>query len=65
MLAASHRGIDASADRVADVVRFLDTHVPRPAVPTIVRPMRSAWWIVPFAICLAVEWWMRRRRGLL
>ena len=28
------------------------------------HPMRSAWWIVPFALALAAEWWLRRRRGL-
>jgi hypothetical protein len=28
------------------------------------HPMRSAWWIVPFALLLSAEWWMRRRRGL-
>jgi hypothetical protein len=28
------------------------------------HPMRSAWWIVPFALLLGVEWWWRRRRGL-
>ena len=28
------------------------------------HPMRSAWWIVPFALWLSAEWWMRRRRGL-
>jgi hypothetical protein len=27
-------------------------------------PMRSAWWIVPFSVCLGAEWWVRRRRGL-
>lgn len=27
-------------------------------------PMRSAWWIVPFALWLGVEWWWRRRHGL-
>ncbi|MEP6779796.1 MAG: hypothetical protein ABJC26_07900 [Gemmatimonadaceae bacterium] len=27
-------------------------------------PMRSAWWVVPFAGLLCVEWLMRRRRGL-
>ena len=29
------------------------------------HPMRSAWWILPFALALAAEWWLRRRRGLL
>lgn len=28
------------------------------------HPMRSPWWIVPFALLLAGEWWIRRRRGL-
>lgn len=28
------------------------------------HPMRSAWWIVPFALALSGEWWLRRRRGL-
>lgn len=27
-------------------------------------PMRSGWWIVPFALLLTAEWWIRRRRGL-
>ena len=28
------------------------------------HPMRSAWWIIPFALALSGEWWLRRRRGL-
>jgi hypothetical protein len=35
-----------------------------PAVPVERHPMRSPWWILPFAACLGVEWWDRRRRGL-
>ena len=27
------------------------------------HPMRSPWWIVPFALLLGAEWWARRRRG--
>lgn len=34
------------------------------AVRTAVHPMRSPWWILPFAACLAGEWWLRRRDGL-
>lgn len=38
------------------------------AAPTTPRdtpsnPMRSPWWMVPFAGLLATEWWSRRRRG--
>lgn len=29
-----------------------------------VQPMRSEWWLLPFAGCLSVEWWLRRRVGL-
>ena len=25
--------------------------------------MRSPWWLVPFALALSGEWWLRRRRG--
>lgn len=32
--------------------------------PRSLRPMRSPWWIVPFALCLGAEWWLRRRAGL-
>lgn len=28
------------------------------------NPMRSHWWIVPFALLLGYEWWWRRRRGM-
>jgi hypothetical protein len=27
------------------------------------HPLRSAWWILPFAACLGGEWFLRRRRG--
>jgi hypothetical protein len=38
----------------------------RPAVQTKldVYPMRSPFWLLPFAGLLSVEWWLRRRRGL-
>jgi hypothetical protein len=36
----------------------------RPAeTPATVRPMRSAWWTLPFAAVLCGEWALRRRRG--
>jgi hypothetical protein len=37
---------------------------PLPRVETW-HPMRSGWWIMPFALLLGVEWFGRRRRGLL
>lgn len=64
MLASSHRGIDVTPDRLADLERFVRTTVTPPRTTTIRHPMRSAWWMAPFAMCLSVEWWSRRRRGL-
>ena len=38
---------------------------PAPAlVATTLRPMRAGWWMLPFAGCVSIEWWLRRRRGL-
>jgi hypothetical protein len=64
MLASSHRGIDVTPDHVADLERFLRNALASPRTTLVRHPMRSVWWIVPFAACLSVEWWMRRRRGL-
>jgi hypothetical protein len=64
MLASSHRGIDVTPERVADLEAFLRGALRLPRVSEVRYPMRSVWWIVPFAGCLSAEWWMRRRRGL-
>lgn len=37
---------------------------PAPEVDESTRPMRSPWWIVPFAGCLCAEWLIRRKQGL-
>jgi hypothetical protein len=28
------------------------------------HPMRSPWWLIPLALALGAEWWLRRRQGL-
>ena len=28
------------------------------------HPMRGGWWILPFAVLLGAEWWLRRRGDL-
>jgi hypothetical protein len=54
--------LDAGSE--ATVARaFAETSPPSLQAVTI-HPMRSPWWIVPFALCLATEWWLRRRSGL-
>jgi len=63
-LASAHRGINVAPDRVGELDRFLRAAIPLRSARLMTRPMRSAWWIVPFAACLCGEWWLRRRRGL-
>jgi hypothetical protein len=64
LLATSRGGIDVSPDRLADLEAYLRREVSAPPVRATTHPMRSGWWIVPFAACLCGEWWMRRRKGL-
>jgi hypothetical protein len=63
MFSASHGGIDVTPDRAAAVVRFIRDNVRAPRAPLRQHPMRSAWWLVPFAACLSGEWGLRRRQG--
>jgi hypothetical protein len=49
--------LDELPDRVASAIHVVSR------VETW-HPMRSPWWIVPFALLLGGEWWGRRRRGL-
>ena len=64
MLSASHRGIDVGPERIPDLERFVRAAMQPPAATVVRHPMRSAWWMLPFAACLSAEWWLRRRRGL-
>lgn len=32
------------------------------SISVVIHPMRSGWWMVPFALALGAEWWLRRRR---
>jgi hypothetical protein len=64
ILSASHQGIDVAPERIADLERFVRRATTAPAARIVRHPMRSAWWMLPFAACLSGEWWQRRRRGL-
>ena len=58
--AAASGGAVVPDDR--ELVRRL-TAIASPQLDVEVHPMRSPWWIVPFAGCLCAEWFLRRRRG--
>jgi hypothetical protein len=64
LLAASHGGIDVGPDDLPALERSLRQKIVASAATTVRRPMRSPWWLLPFAACLGGEWWLRRRRGL-
>jgi len=62
--AAATGGAIGSAGHEAAVAAAIMAEPPSAPTRSPVRPMRSAWWILPFAACLATEWWRRRRQGL-
>jgi len=63
LLSASRQGTDVTPDQIGTLEQFVRrTVIPSPAIVTR-RPMRSPWWMIPFAACLSVEWYLRRRRG--
>jgi hypothetical protein len=60
----SRGGTTITSDRLDDLVDALESSlaVERRREPW--HPMRSPWWMLPFTLALAGEWWLRRRRGL-
>jgi hypothetical protein len=51
-------------DRAPALVDAMTAVYPARRVVRSLHPMRSPWWMVPFAGLLCVEWAVRRRRGL-
>lgn len=64
-LAEATGGAVLAAD-TAEIPRLLDTlrALPSGEESRQVRPTRSAWWMLGFAVLLSGEWAMRRRQGL-
>ena len=61
--AGSRGGIAVSAAHLKDLSAALGRTLRPITRREEWHPMRSAWWIIPFALALAAEWW-RRRHGL-
>lgn len=57
-------GIATSAGDLSPIATALDAGQPSHADRRPFYPMRLSWWIVPFAVLLSMEWWLRRRAGL-
>ena len=60
----SHGGTLIDEDKLDALVRAIEQKLNAPDETVVAHPMRSAWWIVPFAGCLGFEWWTRRRSGM-
>ncbi|MBC8085920.1 MAG: hypothetical protein H7Z40_01545 [Phycisphaerae bacterium] len=60
---AGHGGTVIPASRLNELPALIQGAVTPVNRRAVWHPMRSAWWLVPFALLLAMEWWMRRRRG--
>jgi hypothetical protein len=61
-LAGLTGGVSVDATDIQPLIRHLST-MPRPSREETVYPMRSAWWMIPFAVSLCAEWLIRRRRS--
>lgn len=61
--AAARGGAVIPASRLDDLGAALDASIAPQLVAENVRVMRSGWWMLPFALALGGEWWLRRRRG--
>jgi hypothetical protein len=62
--AASRGGRVVTEDAIDELPRAIADAVSPSRRERDWHPMRSAWWIAPFALALGGEWWWRRRRGL-
>ena len=61
--ASARRGFVATIDELDRVVHAIDAQDNHGQQPLRRFPMRSPWWLLPFAVCLGGEWWLRRRSG--
>ncbi|MBY0494882.1 MAG: hypothetical protein K2Y23_11760 [Cyanobacteria bacterium] len=57
-------GVVTNAGDEAAIARTLGDDPPTVSRVVTAHPMRRAWWMLPFAACLSIEWWLRRRAGL-
>lgn len=61
--AAAHHGIAVKNGDFSTLRDALARAVQPPAHVATRYPLRPPWWLVPFALALSGEWWLRRRHG--
>jgi hypothetical protein len=57
-------GVVVEAGAETEIARAMDDSSAESSQIVFAHPMRAPWWILPFAGCLSLEWWLRRRAGL-
>lgn len=62
--AAARGGSVVSEGRLEALTSLLEAAVKPQARRVLWHPMRSVWWLLPFAAALSLEWYLRRRSGL-
>jgi hypothetical protein len=63
LAASTHQGRVVPADQLKQLPAQISGIVTTGAGREPWHPMRSVWWLVPFTLCAAGEWWLRRHRG--
>jgi hypothetical protein len=63
LLSRASGGDAYPADRVERLVQQMRDALPRRVVEQTQHPMRSPWWLLPFAAAVCAEWTWRRVRG--
>lgn len=63
LAASAHRGRVVPADQLSLLPAQISEVVASNSAREPWHPMRSTWWLVPFTLCAAGEWWLRRHRG--
>ena len=63
-IAAAHGAVFATSETDERLAGRIEEQLA--SNPEVVRthPMRSAYWLLPFVLCLGGEWWLRRQAGL-
>jgi hypothetical protein len=63
LAAATHRGRVVAADQIEGLRAQISESLSPGGARVPWHPMRSVWWLMPFTLCAAGEWWLRRHRG--
>jgi hypothetical protein len=63
-IVAAHGGLLVTPADEDRLVSRIDEQLTSVRASTPYWPMRSPAWLIPFAGCLGVEWWLRRRSGV-